>query len=264
MPSPFPGMDPYIESRGFWPDFHQRVITGCSEALDGLLPEQYAARIEEQIRLIHPEDDPKERRYVPDVAIDRDENSGASVGRSAGIATIEPTTMTIALQELEEIHESWIEIIRFPERSVVTVIELLSPTNKAANGRGDYLDKRRRVLESPAHFVEIDLLIGGDRPLMSNKRPWPPGQYYALVSRTEDRPDCKVYGWSIRQPIPPIPIPLAHPDPDVMLDLVPIVARAYNRGRYGRDLRYDQPLDLPLAPEERAWAEEITKPVQKP
>jgi hypothetical protein len=117
MPSPFPGINPYIESRGLWGDFHQRLITGTGDALNGQLPEHYAARIEEQVRL-----------------------------------------------------------------------------------------------DSPVHLVEIDLLVGGSRPPMSHNNPWPAGEYYALISKAEDRPDCRVYGWSVRRPIP-IPIPLAAPDP---------------------------------------------------
>jgi hypothetical protein len=29
MPSPFPGMDPYLESQGNWQDFHTSILVEC-------------------------------------------------------------------------------------------------------------------------------------------------------------------------------------------------------------------------------------------
>jgi hypothetical protein len=193
------------------------------------------------------------------VGIDRGGRTSAWAAPAEAVATLEPTTMRVAIEPPDEIRERWIEIIRYPERSLVTVIELLSPSNKGSGGRGEYLDKRNKVLRSPAHLVEIDLLIAGRRPPMWPAKPWPAGEYYALVSKAEDRPDCQVYGWSVRRPIPPIPIPLAAPDPDVTLDLAPLLAHAYEHGRYRQVMRYDQPLDLPLDPEQRAWAEGVAR-----
>jgi hypothetical protein len=262
MPSPFPGVDPYIENQGLWSDCHPRVITRCSEVLNTTLPEHYAARIEEQVRLVIPDDPKSEKRIRPDVGIDRGGRSPTWAAPAEAVATLEPTTMTVAIEPPYEIRERWIEIIRYPERSLVTVIELLSPSNKESSGRGEYLDKRRRILQSPAHLVEIDLLIAGRRPPMWPTRPWPAGEYYALISKAEDRPDCQVYGWSVRRAIPPIPIPLAAPDPDVMLDLASLLAHAYEYGRYRQVMRYDQPLDLPLDPEQLAWAEDVAKTAQ--
>ncbi len=91
-------------------------------------------------------------------------------------------------------------------------------------------------------------------------KPMPPGDYYALVARAQRRPNCDVYAWSIRQPLPTIPIPLKVGDPDVRLNLVDSFALAYQRGRYGRTIDYSRPLDLPLDPEDRAWAEQIAAP----
>jgi len=262
MPSPFPGVDPYVESRGLWADFHRRVITRCSDALNVLLPDHYAASIDEQIRLVDAVEDPEVRKYLPDVAITRSDRAGASSRPLRGTATLEPATMTIALEPPDEVRDSRIEIIQFPEESVVTVIEILSPTNKDARGRDEYVTKRRKILDSPVHLVEVDLLIRGSRPPMSPKSPWPDGEYYALISRTEDRPDCQVYGWSVRRAVPPVPIPLKSPDPDVTLDLAAVVARVYETGRYGRRLHYDRPLDLPLNPEQLAWAEDLARSAQ--
>ncbi len=45
MPSPFPGMDPYLEHPGIFPDVHDRLITHLSEAIQSRLPEPYFAVI---------------------------------------------------------------------------------------------------------------------------------------------------------------------------------------------------------------------------
>jgi uncharacterized protein DUF4058 len=207
MPGPFPGMDPYLESQGFWQDFHTSLITYCREALNAALPDHYAALIEERIK------DP------------------------------------------DEVPERWIEIKRLPELSLVTAIEILSPTNKSGVGRSEYLHERRQFLDQPVHLVEIDLLLRGIRVPMG--APLPPGDYYALVSRSEQRDHSNVYAWSVRRPLPTIPIPLAQPDPDISLNLASVVERAYEQGRYARLVNYTAAVDLPLAPEDRAWAEDL-------
>jgi hypothetical protein len=137
----------------------------------------------------------------------------------------------------------------------VTVIEILSPTNKSGLGRGEYLHKRRQFLDQPVHLVEIDLLLRGLRLPMGAALP--PGDYFALVSRLERRDTSDVYAWSVRRLLPTIPIPLAQPDPDVSLDLAMAVGRAYDQGRYARLVNYTAAVDLPLAPDDRAWVEDL-------
>jgi hypothetical protein len=96
------------------------------------------------------------------------------------------------------------------------------------------------------------------------KKPMPTGDYYALVARAQRRPNCDVYAWSIRQPLPTIPIPLKVRDADVSLNLVNAFALAYERGRYARTIDYSRPLDLPLQPKDRVWAKQIaTKAIER-
>lgn len=68
-----------------------------------------------------------------------------------------------------------------------------------------------------------------------------------------------MYFWSIRRPLPAIPIPLRAPDPDVWLDLAAVFTTTYDRARYGRVLDYRRPLDLPLLDEDRIWAYEAAR-----
>jgi hypothetical protein len=217
MPSPFPGMDPYLEDPAFWSDFHASFITYWRDALSDCLADNYEARIDEKVRLV--EVAPPRRELIE-----------------------------------EETHERYIEILHRPERALVAVLELLSPANKEEPGRSDYLAKRNALLRYPIHLVEVDLLIGGRR--LPPEDALPPGDYYALVSRGDRRPDCDVYAWPLRNALPAIPIPLRPPDPDVWLDLAGVFATTYERGRYARSLNYAAPPPISLDDETRRWAME--------
>jgi hypothetical protein len=258
MRSPFPGMDPYLEDPAFWQDFHQSFITYCRDYLLDRLPDAYEARANERVRLVEASSD-RERQLLPDVAVLREPRGPTtaqpSTGAGRGAATLEPVSIPMAVTA--EVRDAWIEILHRPERSLVTVIELLSPTNKAGAGYGEYLAKRRAVLEQNANLVEIDLLKGGERvPFL---RPLPAADYHVFVARQSRRPYADVYSWRVRDPLPTIPVPLRPPDGDVTVELATLVNQAYERGRYARYLRYDASPRAPLAPEDAAWAEETAK-----
>src|SRR5262245_54457973 len=215
MPGPFPGIDPYLEAQGRWSDFHHSLIGYCRDAINLQLPGSCVAQIGGQMRVVNWTTE-KARTLLPDVAVIRGDRPGEGGGGVAVAArpgvVIEPVVMPIADVE-EEIRETWIEVLHLPDERLVTAIEILSPTNKASSGRQDYLAKRSRLLAEPIHLVEIDLLIGGRRPPMA--RPLPPGDCYAFVAREGRRPDCEVYAWTIRNPLPILPVPLLPPDADV-------------------------------------------------
>ena len=150
-----------------------------------------------------------------------------------------------------------LEVRQADGMELVTVIELLSPSNKSVPGCFEYQARRRDLILQHINLVEIDLLTAGRRIAMGG--PLPPGDYYAFVSRPEAYPDCSVYAWSVRRPLPTLPIPLRLPDADVPLDLAAVVNEAYDRGRYARSLGYQVPLTLPLPPDDRDWAEGLAK-----
>lgn len=151
MPSPFPGMDPYLEERSLWPDVHQRLITYISETLQPQVRPKYIARIGERIELAS-----IQKGYVPDVmVVQPPENPARSVTESGVLVADEPLTLDF----LEEEHRiPFIEIIYRETGDVVTVIEVLSPSNKNGEGRDEYLQKQKDLLNSQANLVEIDLL----------------------------------------------------------------------------------------------------------
>ena len=169
------------------------------------------------------------------------------------LATQDYTTIPLIRHDLEEYREVWMEIRHLPDSELVAFVELLSPSNKSGDGRQEYLKKRAALIDRSIHIVELDLLLGGRRlPML---RPLPPAHAYAFVARAEQRPDAQVYAWTLRDPLPTIPIPLQHPDPDIPLNLAPLYAQAYRRGRYGSVLRYDLPTSLPLGDMDQAWVQ---------
>ena len=259
MPSLFPGIDPYLEAQSLWEGFHQRYVTYLCDALNDRLPRDYVATLGEHLHLV--ELTPREAKQIlPDVAILGEERKavrgGARTKRAGGTLTLEPITIPLP-RVTREVRDVWIELRRPPERAPITVVEMLSPTNKLGEGLGEYRLKRRKMLRQKVHLVEFDFLLGGQRLPMG--RALPRGDYYALVARAERRPDCDVYAWTIRDPLPPIPIPLLAPDPDVVLDLGAVFATSYERGRYARLIDYSAPLTLVRKPEDRAWAEGMAR-----
>lgn len=181
----------------------------------------------------------------------------ARVRLGPALALMEPVAVELETDYVEERPQISIEIRKLPDMELVTLIELLCPSNKAGRDRNDFLDRRSQLLKGPVHLVELDFLLEGQRLAM--RGPMPRGDAYAIVSRAEDRPTAQAYAWPLLDSLPTIAIPLAAPDPDVALDLAAPYATAYERNRYGLILHYDRPLDLMIAAEDRSWAEEIAR-----
>jgi hypothetical protein len=253
--SPFPGIDPYVEGQKLWQDFHSRFLTALSGAISERLPEPYVARIDERLSLVE-QPGAEVGSFRPDVAVVR-EGPGNAPQRPEPAAPTGVVPVTIPLRFLDEYRETSLEIWHSPDRRLVTVVELLSPTNQGGAGRREYLAKRNALIRQEINLVELDFLVSGRRLPM--EQPLPPGDYYALVARGERMPDCDVYAWTVRDPIPAIPIPLLHPDPDIEVQLGPIFADVYRRARYQRSIDYKAPLALPLSPDGLDWAERLAR-----
>jgi Protein of unknown function (DUF4058) len=257
MPSPFPGMDPYLEDPSVWEEFHHIFITESMYFLSDRLPDSYIAKIDERVELIS-RDDEATAQYVPDVAVARGPGSAAPATNEIGGAAIAAAPITIPSADAMEVREAYVEILRLPDMKLITSIELLSPWNKFGEGIGEYRHKRRALVRQGVHVVEIDLLRRSRRTELA--QPLPTGDYFAFIFRGDRRPDVDVYAWGIRQPLPTIPIPLAPPDPDIALDLATLVNTAYDRGKYTRKLRYTHgPPPEPLTAADAAWAAENAK-----
>ena len=253
MPSPFPGMDPYLETAEVWRDFHHAYITALRAELVRRLPDRYVARVEENVYIHEPAAD--ERRFAgrSDAAI---KLAGERVS-VPGAAAVAGALAAPASAELEPDvmweRVPYIEVRDRHRQLIVTVIELLSPSNKTKpEDRAEYLAKRRRLRAGTAHFVEVDLLRVGPRmPLVG----LPPCDYYAFVSRAQDRPTVALWPFHLRDPLPTLPIPLLSGDEDVPLDLKAALDRTYDDAGYARYV-YDSPPDPPLSIADAAWAAE--------
>ena len=249
MNSPFPGMEPYLEDPAFWSDFHLTFIGCWREAIADLLPEPYEARLDETVHFVQMSDEVIKLIY-PDVSVSRaGKRPKESSRRGGGTAVMKPTV--IPHRPLDEVRQARIQILHRPDRSLVTVLEMLSPANKTGDGFADYCAKRQAVLRRKTHLVELDLLLGGRRLPLS--KPLPSGDYFVLISRAEKLPNCEVYPSLLRRPLPTIPIPLRAPDDDVLIDMQAVLRLAYERGRYGRSLAYGQIPKAVMAEKDKRW-----------
>jgi len=252
-------MDPHLEFQAPWPDFHNGLIAEIRNELGARLPDSYVARVDERIEVATSSPDPPSS-FRPDVLVGRFAEGAASPGvalASAPTAMLEPKVVEILDRDPEELRITWVEIRALPELELVTAVEVLSPINKSWHGRQAYLDKRGKLHASRVNLVEIDLVLGGSPVRMKERIE--PGAYYAIVARGARLPIAEVYRWTVRDPLPSLPIPLREPDPDNLIDLAKLVTRVYDLGRYARTLRHDAPLPetTSLTSVDRAWVESL-------
>lgn len=269
MRSPFPGMDPYIEARGLWGDFHQGLISAIKAVLARAAPRRYLVRTGERSYLVLIEEEgKKDYPFVADVKITSPERRGKTTKKKgdAALAEAEPTTEPLTMRALvqEEHREAFVEIYDTePEQRLVTTIEVLSPSNKRSRTEGwdVYHRKRQCLLLGDVNLVEIDLLRGGQRMPMID--PWPKSPYTVLVARAKKPHACKVWPAYYQQPLPNIPVPLTKPDPDLSLNLQPMIDEIYELSRYSQSIDYAQPLTPPLAAKEVTWLQEQLRRVRE-
>lgn len=257
MPSPFPGMDPYLEHPALWPGVHQRLITYLGDRLNTLLPSQYVADIGERLYVVQPD-----RSIYPDIVVVEPPSTvphpeRQQEGTTATLASDPPWTLTVPPVEMREV---FIEILSVGDASeVITVIEVLSPSNKTANseGRQLYVSKQREILRSPTHLIEIDLLRSGEhtvaapRDRLVERGVW---DYLVCLHRGNRRERFEVWATTLRQRLPRIRVPLANGEPDVVLDLQAVFDRCYDEGAYARRLDYRREPSPPLSAHDREWA----------
>jgi hypothetical protein len=248
MPSPFPGMDPFIESQR-WEGFHARMITALSDLLVPLVRPAYVCDVQKYVFVIT-EDEEIRSHLAPDVHLASEKPSLDERRDEGQIATLAPAVLTHA--EPVELEQPFLVIRTTDGREVVAVIELLSPWNKSkTEGMAEYVTKRYRYLHSSASVIEIDLLRGGAR--LDCKEPLPKGDYYAFVSRRGQRPHVEVYWWTLRDRLPTLPVPLLPEDGDAALDLQSAFDAVYDRAGYDYSLKYDAPLSPPVSDAQRKW-----------
>ncbi len=258
MPSPFPGMDPYLEGY-LWPDVHHSLATQIRDQVAPLIEPRYVARIVVRTVVEELESGEAVGVIMPDVEVlERPRVEERRPGGSGMVATapaIAPAPVIIPQPLSYEVYIPAIEIHDVAGGLLVTSIEILSPTNKHDLGWDEYQAKRRKVLFAQAHLLEIDLLRRGRRPVPTADAPRAP--YYIFLTRVQRRDRVEVWPIQLRDPLPTVPVPLRPPDADVPLDLDEALRSVYDRARYHLSIDYRQPPDPPLNEADAAWARRL-------
>jgi hypothetical protein len=262
MQSPFPGMDPYIETCGLWEGFHNHLIEAIYRALATVLPSGYTVDTAVRSYFLMEAEGKKERLTKPDVTITEPAARKKTRKKKGGTAVAAREAESVPMRAFvaEKFEETFVEIyLETEERVLVTCIEVLSPSNKRRGTQGwaEYERKRQALLLGRANFLEIDLLRGGHKMPMID--PWPDSPYSLLVCRQIEAPHCRVWPAHFRRRLPVIPVPLVHPEPDLTLDLQPLLDGICSLGRYDERIDYTRPLTPALSAADADWVRELLK-----
>jgi Protein of unknown function (DUF4058) len=247
MPSPFPGMNPYFEQAEHWQDFHTEFLTVLRRLLHIQIGPDYIIQLEQHVYIHDLPPEPRRLLGRPDLSVIR---TGALAAGQPNLGVLEaPAEVQLPAQDVERV--AFLEIRDRRGRELVTVIELLSPSNKrSGEDRQQYLAKRRELLRSPTHLVELDLLRGWE-PMPAEDRI--DGDYSVLVSRAGRRPAAEFWPIRLRDRLPVIPIPLRPADPDLRIDLQQVLHQTYDGPGYEKFIYAGLP-EPPLSTEDVGWA----------
>lgn len=224
MPSPFPGMDPFLEHPKVWPGFHHQLVAALYQLLLPGLVDRYRARV-------------ATRTYSSETPL-----------------------FTSIIRE--EHSEEFIEVRARADGRLVTLVEIVSLGNKTtAAGRQAYLTQRAGALSARAGVVEIDLLTQGKPTLDFNRDGLPDHDYTVTVTRGNSPDRFEIYTAGVSKRLPKFKLPLAADDKDTVVDLQVAVARAHDQGNFAKQLDYAGPLppDAKLTADARKWIEEWLK-----
>lgn len=255
MPSPFPGMDPYLEHPDLWPGLHLFFITNLAQLLSPQLRPKYFVSVE--VRMYEEKDTESVLVGLPDISVlSKKGQVNTSNSTESTVATTATSTkpITVTLPIPITIRQGYLEIQEVATKEVVTTIEILSPSNKrGGKGREIYLEKREKILDSLTNFIEIDLLRRGQRMPISNQNI--KSHYRILVSRGKQRPRADLYAFNIQNKIPEFPLPLRPEDTELIIDLQALLNNIYDVGSYDLKIDYTQKPVPELSEKDAVWAE---------
>lgn len=252
MPSPFPGMDPYLEGY-LWPDVHSALASKIRQHLTPLLRPKYAARLE-----VYLAEDPFPEGEIgilyPDVEVV--ETRQRSISPSTGSTlTITPAALVLPVAQAVQVRLTSVEIRDTANNKLVTSIEILSPVNKREPGLTAYRKKRQRLYQADIHLLELDLLRRGTRPFAQPRLPEVP--YCIALTRAQAK-QVEIWPVDLPTPLPVVPVPLQTPDLDVPLDLQTALAAIYDEAAYDLTLNYRQPPPPPaLSNDDISWSQAL-------
>jgi hypothetical protein len=260
MPSPFPGMNPYLEGY-LWADVHNALASKIRQILVPQLRPRYTARLEiylvedptpeAEVGILYPDVEVLRMRpsEIPTSEIATSETATSETATQVAIAPT-PATLTLPLLAPIEIRIPVIEVRDAASNILVTSIEILSPVNKREPGLSNYRQKQQRLRQTQVHLVEIDLLRRGTRPVNSPRLQTAPygTPYVAMLTRAQAAA-VEVWTMSLWERLPVLPIPLRSPDSDALLDLQQAMDEIYDEAGYDLSIDYTQPPPPPLLSE---------------
>ena len=250
MPSPLPGMDPYLEHPRSWPNFHHRLITAIAISLGPRLRPKYRVVVEEAI--YQTEGQNSVLVGIPNVTVQKARRNLTQPDQELanGVTVAQPILVDLPMPDV--VRQGYLEIQDVATSEVVTVMEVLSPTNKRpGEGRRTYEAKRQTILASTTNLVEIDLL-----------RQWSPivqlpeqirTHYRILVSASVNRPRASLYAFNLQEPIPAFPLPLRESELEPIVNLQGLVGDIYDQSGYDLVIDYNEEPVPPLEKEDAEW-----------
>jgi hypothetical protein len=263
MPSPFPGMDPYLEQTAFWSSFHSRILVAIADEIESHLSSQYYVEVE--TRTYQSDEDESLLIGIPDAVVFASQAEAPTpkslyTEETSTIVQYRPERVTVPVPQV--VNERYLEVRELSTDAVITVIELLSPKNKrSGEGRAAYEKKRRAVLSSLTHLVELDLLRGGKQMAIAGNHSATP--YRFLISRSEQRPIAALYGFRLQEAMPSFPLPLKPEDPELLVSLQEVFNGVYDRARYRTRIDYRQAPPPPaLSESDQQWVEALLAPLR--
>ncbi|MEG4986710.1 DUF4058 family protein [Microcoleus sp. BR0-C5] len=256
MPNPFPGMNPYLESPELWCSVHNRLIVAIADLLTPQLLPKYLVDIEQIIYQVSGED--ALVIGIPDVTIQRSLAPTTETTSNVAVAADPTQSLKVRIPWPVEVKESYLQVIETETKKVVTVIEVLSPTNKRpGKGREMYEAKREKVFGSHTHLVEIDLLRSYQPlPVFDNDVE---ASYRILVSRGNQRPLADLYLFNLPDMIPQFPLHLRAGDAEPIVDLQGLLNGVYDRAAYDFRIDYRAAPVPPLSEADAAWADSLLR-----
>jgi hypothetical protein len=252
MPSPFPGVDPYLEHPDFWPGIHNLLIAEIARFLSPQLRPKYRVAVE--VRMYETSGENSLAVSIPDITVQRRSTaSNPSMPNVAVLsAAVQPVKVTLPIPEI--VREAYLAIKQVEKKEVVTTIEILSPTNKRpGKGREMYEKKREQILGSRTHLIEIDLLRRGESmPVFGNNID---SLYRILVCRGNRLPAGDMYAFNLQNSIPAFPVPLRPEDAEPIVDLQMLFNQVYDIAGYDMEIDYSREPIPPLSETDAAWAD---------
>jgi hypothetical protein len=279
MPSPFPGMDPYLEGY-LWPDVHNALASKIRQLLAPRLRPRYVARLEimmvqdstpgADVGIIYPDVEvvrmaalsgslPSAAPHWPAFPGRGSESGSAVAVAEPEVAVAEPEIAPpLLVPRPYELRLVTVEIRDVAHNKLVTCIEILSPVNKREPGLTTYRNKRQQLAQGEVHALEIDLVRRGTRPF---SYPAIPATPYRVTLTRAQAGRTEVWPVGLREPLPVVAVPLRAPDADVPLELGAALAAIYDEAAYDLSIDYQQPPPPPpFSAEDAAWMREILSP----